>query len=113
MALIDLAGKRLPNGKRAPFTARRMATLGFFVTLLIVVGWLHFTGAAATHGIERKDMDWNGDGNVTMREMLQSFYAVTVTTTKEGARECRTFAFRGSDKSLRVDCRTVFEPAAK
>jgi len=108
MALIDLSGR-----KKAPFTARRMATLGFFVMLLIVVAWLHFTGAAATRGIERKDMDWNGDGNVTMREMLQSFYAVTVTTTKEGARECRTFAFRGSSESLRVDCRTVVEPAAK
>jgi hypothetical protein len=112
MALIDLTRR-----KSAPFTARRMATLGFFVTLLIVVGWLHFTGAAATRGIERKDMDWNGDGNVTMREMLQSFYAVTVKTTititKGGARECRTFAFRGSEQSLRVDCRTVVEPASK
>ena len=108
MALIDLSRK-----KSAPFTARRMATLGFFVTLLIVVGWLHFTGAAATRGIERKDMDWNNDGNVTMREMLQSFYAVTVTTTTEGARECRTFAFRGSNQSLRVDCRTVVQPAAE
>ncbi|BDU17680.1 EF-hand domain-containing protein [Lysobacter auxotrophicus] len=112
MALIDLSGR-----KRAPFTARRMATLGFFVTLLIVVGWLHFTGAAATRGIERKDMDWNGDGNVTMREMLQSFYAVTVTTTittgQGGTRECRSFAFRGSEKTLRVDCRTVVQPAAE
>ena len=45
MALIDLSRR-----KSAPFTARRMATLGFFVTLLIVVGWLHFTGAAATRG---------------------------------------------------------------
>ena len=35
--------------------------------LLAVVGWLHFTGAAATRGIDRKDMDWNGDGNVTMQ----------------------------------------------
>lgn len=108
MALIDLSRK-----KSAPFTARRMATLGFFVTLLIVVGWLHFTGAAATRGIERKDMDWNNDGNVTMREMLQSFYAVTVTTTTEGARECRTFAFRGSEQSLRVDCKTVVQPGSK
>ena len=108
MALIDLSRK-----KSAPFTARRVATRGFFVTLLIVVGWLHFTGAAATRGIERKDMDWNNDGNVTMREMLQSFYAVTVTTTTEGARECRTFAFRGSEQSLRVDCKTVVQPASK
>ena len=104
MALIDL------TGKRAPFTARRVATLGFFVVLLVIVAWLHFTGAAATRGIERKDMDWNGDGEVTMREMLQSFYAVTVTTTTEGARECHAFAFRGSSETLRVDCRTVVKP---
>jgi hypothetical protein len=104
MALIDL------TGKRAPFTARRIATLGFFVVLLVIVAWLHFTGAAATRGIERKDMDWNGDGEVTMREMLQSFYAVTVTTTTEGARECHAFAFRGSSETLRVDCRTVVKP---
>ena len=111
MALIDL------TGKRAPFTARRIATLGFFVVLLIVVAWLHFTGAAATRGIERKDMDWNGDGNVTMHEMLQSFYAVTVkttiTATNGGARECRAFAFRGSSETLRVDCRTMVKPSAE
>ena len=94
MALIDL------TGKRAPFTARRIATLGFFVVLLVIVAWLHFTGAAATRGIERKDMDWNGDGEVTMREMLQSFYAVTVTTTTGGARECHAFAFRGNSETL-------------
>ncbi|HEY0502454.1 MAG TPA: EF-hand domain-containing protein [Lysobacter sp.] len=94
---------------RAPFTPRRIATLGFFVTLLIVVGWLHFTGAAGTRGMERKDMDWNGDGEVTMREMLQSFYAVTVRITHDGARECRAYAFRGSDQTLRVDCRTVLK----
>lgn len=112
MALIDISGKR-----RAPFTPRRIAALGFIVVLLIIVAWLHFTGAAATRGLERKDMDWNGDGQVTMREMLQSFYAVTVKTTVTvsdgGARECRAYAFRGSDQTLRVDCRTVVKPDAK
>lgn len=106
MALIDLSGKR-----KAPFTARRMGALGFIVMLLVIVAWLHFTGAAATRGMERKDMDWNGDGQVTMREMLQSFYAVTVKVTHEGSRECRAYTFRGSDQTLRVDCRTVMQPA--
>jgi len=95
--------------KRAPFTPRRLATLGFFVTLLIIVGWLHFTGAAATRGLERKDMDWNADGNVTMREMLQSFYAVVVETQRTGQRECRTYRWRGGE-SIRVDCRTTMAP---
>lgn len=104
MALLDL------TGKRAPLTARRIATLGFFVVLLIIVAWLHFTGAAATRGIERKDMDWNGDGTVSMGEMLQSFYAVTVEITHDGARECRAYSRRGSDETLRVDCRTVLKP---
>ena len=99
--------------KRAPFTPRRLATLGFFVTLLIIVGWLHFTGAAGTRGMDRKDMDWNGDGNVSMQEMLQSFYAVTVKVTHEGARECRAYSWRGRSETLRVDCRTVVQPATK
>lgn len=99
--------------RRAPFTPRRIASLGFIVTLLIVVAWLHFTGAAVTRGMERKDMDWNGDGQVTMREMLQSFYAVTVKVTHDGARECRAYSFRGSEQTLRVDCRTVLKPEGK
>ena len=103
MALIDLSRK-----KTAPFTARRMATLGFFVTLLIVVGWLHFTGAAATRGIERKDMDWNGDGTATRAEIAQSFYAVAAKTTVDGNRKCSTFYWRGSGEQIRVDCRTEF-----
>lgn len=97
--------------KRAPFTPRRMAALGFFVMLLIVLGWLHFSGAAATRGLARKDMDWNADGTTTMQEMLQSVYAVTVTVTKEGERECRAFSWRGGD-TIRVDCRTVVAPDA-
>lgn len=99
--------------RRAPLTPRRMATLGFFVTLLIIVGWLHFTGAACTRGMERKDMDWNADGEVSMREMLQSFYAVTVKITKDGPRECRAYSWRGSSQTLRMDCRTVLQPEAK
>ena len=57
-------------------------------------------------------MDWNGDGSTSMHEMLQSLYAVTVDTTQEGARECRAFHWRGSADTLRVDCRTVMQPAA-
>lgn len=97
--------------KRAPFTPRRRAALGFVLLLLAVVAWLHFTGAAATRGIDRKDMDWDRDGAVTMREMLQSFYAVKVEVTHEGARECRAYSWRGSSETMRVDCRTVVQPA--
>lgn len=96
--------------KRAPFTPRRRAAVAFFLILLVVLGWLHFSGAAATRGLDRRDMDWNRDGTTTMQEMLQSLYAVKVVTTTEGARECRAFSWRGDDKVFRVDCRTVVKP---
>lgn len=97
---------------RGKFTTRRKALLGLVLVLLAVVAWLHFTGSAATRGLERKQMDWDNNGQVTMREMLQSFYAVKVEISHEGARECRAYSWRGSSETLRVDCRTTMQPAA-
>ncbi|HEY5851300.1 MAG TPA: EF-hand domain-containing protein [Lysobacter sp.] len=96
---------------RGKFSTRRKALLGLVLVLLAAVAWLHFTGAAATRGLERKQMDWNNDGEVTPREMLQSLYAVQVKVTHEGARECRAYSWRGSTETLRVDCRTSMQPA--
>jgi hypothetical protein len=97
---------------RGKFTTRRKALLGLVLVLLAVVAWLHFTGAAATRGLERKQMDWDNNGQVTMSEMLQSLYAVKVEITHEGPRECRAYSWRGSTETLRVDCRTTMQPAA-
>jgi hypothetical protein len=98
---------------RGKFSTRRKVLLGLVLVLLAVVAWLHFTGAAATRGLERKQMDWDNDGQVTMTEMLQSLYAVKVEITREGQRECRAYSWRGSTETLRVDCRTTMQAAPK
>nr|WP_295376803.1 EF-hand domain-containing protein [Pseudoxanthomonas sp.] len=93
--------------KRARFSPRRKALLAFFVLLLAGLAYLHFTGAAGTSGITNKDMDWNGDGNVTEQEIMQAFYAVVVEKQTEGRRECRSYSWRSDGASIRVDCRTT------
>ena len=49
------------SGIRSRFPLRRKILLGIVVALLALVAWLHYTGAAATHGITTQDMDWNGE----------------------------------------------------
>jgi len=95
---------------RGRFTRRRKALL---LLILIVLGWLAYAGwagIAITKGVEQKDMDWNSDGTVTRGEILQAFYAVGASDTKDGNRECRTFVWRRTGEQIRVDCRTVFSP---
>jgi len=94
---------------RGRFTRRRKALLVLVLIVLAWLGYAWFAGIAITRGIEQKDMDWNGDGTVTRDEILQAFHAVGVTDSKEGNRECRTFAWRRSGEQIRVDCRTVFK----
>ena len=95
------------SGIRSRFPLRRKILLGIVVALLALVAWLHYTGAAAAHGITTQDMDWDGDGTVTRSEIAQSFYAVTVSRQREGNRECTSFRWRNGE-AIRVDCRTVF-----
>ena len=96
---------------RSRFPLRRKILLGFVALLLAAVAWLHFTGAAGTHGIPSQDMDWNGDGTVTETEIAEAFYAVVVTQTEEGPRHCNSFAWRKNGQTIRLDCKTVFQPA--
>jgi len=96
---------------RGRFTRRRKALLVLVLIVLAWLGYAWYAGIAITQGIEQKDMDWNGDGTVTRDEILQSFYAVGVTETKNGNRHCRTFVWRRSGEQIRVDCRTVFGEA--
>src|SRR3546814_12049111 len=79
--------------------------------LVLYSGYAWYTGLAFTAGIETQDMDWNGDGRVSTQETLQSWYAVTVRTTKAGARECNAFYWRGQENGepIRVACKTIFE----
>ena len=94
---------------RGRLTPRRKVLLGLLALMLLAVAWMGWTGVAAVRGVETADMDWDGDGNVSRGEILQSLHAVTATVEREGSRECTTFRWRGSGETIRVDCRTVFE----
>ena len=91
---------------RRRFSSRRKALLALVVIALALVGWLHLTGAAGISGMPIRDMDWNGDGSVSHHEILQALYAVRVTTTLEGPRECKSYLWRGDNRAIRLDCRT-------
>jgi len=94
---------------RGKFTRRRKALLALVLLMLAYLAYAWFAGLAITKGVEQKDMDWNADGTVTRDEILQAFYAVGISETKEGNRECRTFLWRKTGEQIRVDCRTVFQ----
>ena len=89
------------------FSTRRKAVLGLVVIALGVVGWLQYVGAAGISGIPTKEMDWNADGTVTQQEIMQSFYAVGVTKTSQGQRECSEYYWREGKLRILVDCRTT------
>ena len=96
------------------FTPRRKALLALVVLALAWLGWGWYSGVAITQGVEKEQMDWNGDGQVSRDEFLQAFYAVQVKDTDEGERYCRSFIWRKSGEEFRRDCRTVFKkPAAE
>ena len=95
------------------FSTRRKAVLGLVVIALGVVGWLQYIGAAGISGIPTKEMDWNADGTVTQQEIMQSFYAVGVTKTSQGQRECSEYYWREGKRSIRVDCRTTMATESK
>ncbi|QNH20478.1 hypothetical protein HEP73_01378 [Xanthomonas sp. GW] len=94
------------------FTRRRKVLLAVVILVLAWVGYAWYAGIAITQGIEQRDMDWNGDGQVSRSEIAQAFYAIGVTRTQDGPRQCSTFYWRNSGAQIRVDCRTTFAPAA-
>lgn len=101
------------SGIRSRFPLRRKILLGIVVALLALVAWLHYTGSAATHGITTRDMDWDGDGTVTQGEIAQAVFTVVVEQTQEGNRQCNAFAWRNGSGTIRMDCKTVFQPDAE
>ena len=96
-----------PQGRKRGFSPRRRALLVIVLILLGVVVWMQVTGAAGISGIATKDMDWNDDGKVTEKEILQAFYAVTVDKSEQGARQCSTYKWRSSKQVIRMECKTV------
>jgi hypothetical protein len=103
---------RRPGTTRPGTTPLRRKALFLLLALLVAYsGYAWHAGLAFTAGIETADMDWDADGQVTTREMLQSWYAVSVRTTHDGPRACNSFYWRGDEAGLpiRVDCKTTFK----
>jgi hypothetical protein len=99
-----------PAGRLSGVPLRRKLLFGALALLVLYSGYAWHAGLAFTAGIETRDMDWNGDGTVSTQETMQSWYAVTVHSTREGKRECHNFYWRGQEggQPIRVDCRTTF-----
>lgn len=94
----------------ARLSNRRIALFVTFALVLVALGWMRYTGAAALSGMAFKDMDWNEDGELTRREIMAGFFTVTAVRTTEGSRTCVDYRRRGSGESIRVECRTEASP---
>lgn len=93
------------------FSRRRRALLTLVAIALLAVAWMGWIGAAGLSSISSKDMDWDGNGQVTGEEIAQSYYAVIAEKTTEGNRSCTTYKWRSSGTQIRVECRTELHPA--
>lgn len=89
---------------------RRIALFATVAVLLLALGWMRYTNAAALSGMPFKEMDWNEDGELTRGEVLQGFFTVTAVRTQAGQRSCVDYRRRGSSESIRVECRTETVP---
>ena len=89
---------------------RRIALFATIAVLLLALGWLRYTNAAALSGMPFKEMDWNEDGALTRGEVLQGFFTITAVRTQTGNRSCVDYRRRGSSESIRVECRTETAP---
>ncbi len=95
---------------RGRLSSRRLALFVTIAIVLLALGWMRYTGAAALSGMAFADMDWNEDGELTRREVLQGFFTVVAVRTTEGRRTCVDYRRRGSGESIRLECRTEAAP---
>jgi hypothetical protein len=100
---------RASTGRRGIGTRRKLL-FAFIALALVYLAYARHAGLAFAMGTPTQEMDWNNDGTVSMQEIAQSWYAVTVRTSKQGARTCQSYYRRGheSEDALRVACKTTF-----
>ena len=85
---------------------RRIALFATFAIVLLTLAWLQYSGAAALSGMKFQEMDWNEDGQLSRREVLQGFFQVRAVRSSDGNRHCVDYRWRRSGESIRVECRT-------
>lgn len=95
---------------RGRLSNRRIALFATVAVVLLALGWMRYTNAAALSGMPFKEMDWNEDGELTRGEVMQGFFTVTAVPTQAGNRHCVDYRRRGSAESIRVECRTETAP---
>ena len=100
-----------PASRNGRFSARRKVLLVLLALFVAYAGYAFYAGLAFTTGIPNSEMDWDGDGIVTGNEIAQSWYAVAVTKTRNGRRECSEFHWLSSGEPIRVTCRTTMQGA--
>lgn len=92
-------------GKR--LTSRRIALFCTLAAVLLALAWMQATNAAGLSGMPFRDMDWNEDGELTRREILQGFFTVAATPSVSGNRSCVEYRWRRSGEVIRMECRTT------
>lgn len=75
--------------------------------LLLALGWLQGTGAAALSGMSPKDMDWDEDGELSRGDILRGVFSVVAVRRVEGNRSCVEYRWRRSGDIIRMECRTA------
>lgn len=100
---MPISRQRLPGT-----SVRRRMSFGLLAIVLAYGAFAWQAHLAFLSGAPSSDMDWDEDGVVSSREILQSWYAVSARLTQTGARSCRTYYWRGQspDNAIRVSCKT-------
>lgn len=89
-------------------SGRRKMLFAMVALILLLVAALRWVGVAGLHGTEPRQMDWDGDGEVTRTEILQAYTTVVVSESADGNRSCRSYArLRDRANPIRVDCRVT------
>ena len=84
---------------------RWLIALAFGCLLIYLALW--FEKMAITQVTSFVELDWNGDGVTSYREIAQAFYAVVARSSTQGNRRCREFYWRTTHVRLRIVCQTV------